>query len=77
MNHEKYDTSKVKTITLNGKKYIDMSVIEDIKAEIVKKHLNTLVHVEANDYYNGYCVALEEVLSLIDREIKKSNTLSY
>ena len=67
MKHKIYDTSKVKTITLNGKKYIDMSVIEKIKNEIRKLPSKML---------NGeYIVYRQEVLKAIDQAIKECDTV--
>jgi len=64
MNHKKYDTSKVKTITLNGKKYIDMSVIEDIKTELQD-------HSFWQDAGGEPLVAIRDVIGIIDRKIEE------
>lgn len=63
--HKKYDTSKVKTITLNGKKYIDMSVIEDIKAEIEKAYKHQRI-VKGTEWTNGLLCAVD----IIDKAVK-------
>ena len=67
MNHEKYDTSKVKTITLNGKKYIDMSVIEDIKTELPD-------HSFWQDAGGEPLVAIRDVVEIIDRKVNEVQT---
>ena len=56
--HKQYDTSNVKVITLNGKKYVDISVIEDIRKEI-----------EDNYHITSYNRCLE----VIDRKLNKVN----
>lgn len=67
MKHEKYDTSKVKTITLNGKKYIDMSVIEDIRTEI-----KNIPMTEERDWAT-YWDCRDDVLEIIDRKVNEGD----
>ena len=66
MIHKQYDTSNVKVITLNGKKYVDISVIEDIRKEIEDKSFT----------YSAYqttlfAVSLEDVFEIIDRKLNE------
>lgn len=63
--HKKYDTSKVKTITLNGKKYIDMSVIEDIRTEI--KNIPITEERDWATYWN----CRDDVIEIIDRKVNE------
>ena len=66
MKHDIYDTSKVKTVTINGKKYVNMSVIEKIKAEIKQAPKR----YPYNDNINN-CLTEKEVINIIDRVIKE------
>lgn len=54
--HKQYDTSNVKVITLNGKKYVDISVIEDIRKEI------------EDDYH---ITSYKQCLEVIDRKLNE------
>lgn len=45
-----------------------MSVVDDIKSEIVKKHLSI---IEKNDFDNGRTYGYEECISIIDSHIGK------
>ena len=53
------------------KESVPMSVIEDIKAEIIKKHLSI---IENNDFDNGRTYGYDECLAIIDKHISKSES---
>ena len=64
--HKQYDTSNVKVITLNGKKYVDISVIEDIRKEIEERSFT---------FFAGqttlFAVSLEDVLDIINGKLNE------
>lgn len=59
----------IKDIEKFNYKTIPLSVIEDIKAEIRKKHLSI---IENNDFDNGRTYGYDECLAIIDKQIKES-----